>query len=105
MTKTEYREIQDIFTRARRHIADKHGCGSGKRKEGWDEAFQVVKSLLHDHSNRPLYRSKVINTDHLSSNEKVLGICPYCKGAISWDLNTQPFYRYCSRCGHEIIFE
>lgn len=104
MTKTEYREIQDIFSSARRHIADKHGCGTGKRKEGWDEAFAVIKSLLHDHSNRPLHLIKVLQPDSMGIEGTLLGTCPYCHGTIFWDKHVQPFYRYCSRCGCEIDF-
>ena len=82
MTKTEYREIQDMLSNARRHNADKHGCGTGKRKEGWDDAFLVVKSLLHNHSNRPLHLAKVLNPDSMGMDGVLWGTCPYCKRVI-----------------------
>lgn len=105
MTKTEYREIQDMLSNAWRHSAYKHGCGTGLRREGWDDAFQVMKSLLHNHSNRPLHLAKVINPDHMGIESAMIATCPYCKGIIYWEQHAQPFYRYCSRCGGEISFE
>ncbi len=50
--KTEYQEIQDMLSNAQKQNADKHGCKTGKRKEGWDEAFQVMKSLLHNYAHK-----------------------------------------------------
>ena len=52
MTKTEYQEIQDMLSSAQKRNADKHGCRTGKRKEGWDEAFEVMKSLLHNYAHK-----------------------------------------------------
>lgn len=52
MTKNEYKEIQNMLSNAQKQNADKHGCKTGKRKEGWDEAFEVMKSLLHNYMHK-----------------------------------------------------